>query len=58
MTGLESRIFRPNPKAHAVYQQLYALYRQLHDAFGTRQPDANLYDVMKRLITIRNEARS
>ena len=42
MTGLKPRVFKPNPKAHAVYRQLYPLYRQLHDAFGTtrrqRQP--------------------
>jgi L-ribulokinase len=57
MTGLKSRIFQPNPVAHAVYQELYALYRKLHDAFGTQQGSANLYDVMKRLIEIRNRAR-
>ncbi len=58
MTGLKSRVFKPNPAAHAVYEELYALYRRLHDAFGTKQPDANLYDVMKRLLEIRNRARS
>src|SRR5512136_1276536 len=34
MTGLKSRVFRPNPTAHAVYKELYALYRKVHDAFG------------------------
>lgn len=57
MTGLKARVFSPNPKAHEVYTKLYALYRKLHDAFGTQQPDGNLYHVMKELITIRNEAR-
>jgi L-ribulokinase len=57
MTGLKSRVFKPNPAAHAVYEELYALYRKLHDAFGTRQATGNLYDVMKRLIEIRNRAR-
>ena len=57
MTGLKSRVFKPNPAAHAVYQELYVLYRKLHDAFGTRQPTGNLYDVMKQLIEIRNRAR-
>lgn len=57
MTGLKPVVFRPNPKAHAVYRQLYALYRQLHDAFGTQQGDGALYNVMKELIRIRDAAR-
>jgi L-ribulokinase len=57
MTGLKPRVFKPNPKAHAVYQQLYALYRKLHDAFGTEQADGSLYPVMKQLLEIRNQAR-
>ena len=57
MTGLKKRVFRPNPQAHAVYQELYGLYRKLHDAFGTRQWNGNLYDVMKRLLEVRSRAR-
>ena len=57
MTGLRPRDFRPNPKAHEVYKQLYGLYRKLHDAFGVRNADGNLYPVMKELIEIRNRAR-
>jgi len=57
MTGLKSRVFKPNPKAHAVYARLYALYRKLHDSFGTPQPGESLYPVMKELIAIRNESR-
>lgn len=57
MTGLKSKVFRPNPNAHLVYERLYELYRMLHDAFGTRQPVTNLYDVMKGLIEIRNQVR-
>ncbi len=57
MTGLKPKIFQPNPKAHAVYQRLYALYRKVHDAFGTQQGDGSLYPVMKELIEIRNQAR-
>ena len=58
MTGLKTRVFQPNPAAHAVYKELYSLYRKLHDAFGTQQAAGNLYDVMKLLIEIRNRARS
>ena len=57
MTGLKPKLYQPNPKAHTVYKELYALYKQLHDAFGTREWRGNLYDVMKRLIGIRNQAR-
>jgi len=57
MTGLKHRIFQPNPTAHAVYKELYSLYRKLHDAFGTQQASGNLYPVMKELIEIRNRAR-
>jgi L-ribulokinase len=57
MTGLKPTVFKPNAKAHAVYKQLYVLYRKLHDAFGTREWKGNLHDVMKELIEIRNRAR-
>jgi L-ribulokinase len=57
MTGLKSRTFKPDPNAHQVYQRIYALYRKLHDSFGTPQPNGSLYPVMKELIEIRNAAR-
>src|SRR5512136_261819 len=34
MTGVKPRIYKPNPKAHQVYREIYPLYRKLHDAFG------------------------
>ncbi len=58
MTGLKPIVFKPNPKAHAVYKELYSLYKTLHDAFGTQQPAGNLHGVMKKLIEIRNQARN
>jgi L-ribulokinase len=57
MTGLKARVFEPDPEAHAVYERLYALYRKLHDAFGTQQATGSLYSVMKELIEIRSQAR-
>jgi L-ribulokinase len=57
MTGLKPRVFKPNPKAHEVYRELYVLYRKLHDAFGIRDWTGQLYDVMKQLIEIRNRER-
>ena len=57
MTGLKTRVFKPAAKAHAVYCELYPLYRKLHDAFGTKEWTGNLHDLMKRLIDIRNRVR-
>jgi L-ribulokinase len=58
MTGLKSKAYDPVPAAHAVYAELYGLYRTLHDAFGTTEFHGNLGAVMKRLIEIRSRARS
>ncbi len=54
MTSLGHRSFTPNPTAHSAYDELYALYRELHDTFG-RVADArgDLGSVMKRLLAIR-----
>ena len=57
MTALKPRVYKPSPEAHAVYKDLYTLYRKLHDAFGTETWNGNLHDVMKRLIQIRDRVR-
>jgi L-ribulokinase len=57
MTGLKPKIYRPSPKAHEIYRELYAIYKTLHDAFGTREWNGNLHGVMKQLIDIRNRVR-
>ena len=57
MSGLKAKVYRPNKQANAVYRELYALYKQLHDAFGTEQWEGRLYNVMKDLIAIRNRVR-
>ncbi|HEX8463701.1 MAG TPA: ribulokinase [Abditibacterium sp.] len=56
MTGLKERVYTPNEAAHATYQQLYALYKELHDAFGTKGWNGNLFGVMKTLLDIRDKA--
>ncbi|MBI4418302.1 MAG: ribulokinase [Ignavibacteriales bacterium] len=58
MTGSRSRVFEPDPSAHATYKSLYRLYRTLHDAFGTKDGSGNVHHVMKELIAIRNQQRS
>jgi L-ribulokinase len=56
MTSLKPIIYSPNPKDQAVYDQLYRLYRELHDAFGGVNKSADLSNVMKDLIRIRELA--
>jgi len=50
--------YEPRPKPHAVYGELYRLFMQLHDAFGTEEHSGGVFSVMKRLIEIRNAARA
>jgi L-ribulokinase len=57
MTSIKSKRFEPRPDAHAVYDQLFGIYRELHDAFGgvaAERPD--LASVMKRLLEIKERA--
>jgi len=56
MTGV-AEVYEPNPEHREVYQQLYTLYRQLHDAFGTSDWSGAMSHVMKDLITIRDRQR-
>ncbi|TWU41998.1 ribulokinase [Novipirellula artificiosorum] len=53
MTGTKTTIYRPRKAAVKTYAELYKLYMQLHDAFGTSTSDAKLSNVMKDLIAIR-----
>ncbi len=57
MSGLKAKVYTPDRKANAVYAELYALYKQLHDAFGTEEWGGKLHNVMKDLIAIRNRVR-
>jgi L-ribulokinase len=57
MTSLKAVSYLPNPENTALYDRLYHLYLQLHDAFGGVNKSANLSGLMKELIRIR-EAQS
>jgi L-ribulokinase len=39
-----------------VYEQLYSLYKQLHDAFGLESFSGKLANVMKDLLSIKDRA--
>lgn len=53
MTSLQDVVYRPAPAARAVYERLYQLYLQVHDAFGGVNQSANLGNVMKDLLQIK-----
>ena len=60
MTSLAAKRFAPVPAAVAVYDELYGLYRELHDVFGgVSGARADLPSLMKRLLALRERtARS
>ena len=56
MTSVNSRDFAPDPASRKVYDQLYELYLELHDAFGGVRESVNLSHVMKQLLAIKKQA--
>lgn len=58
LCAVQERVYVPNPQNAPVYAELYGLYRELHDAFGTSGWSGKLHHVMKRLIDIRERQRS
>ncbi len=57
MTGTHPTRFNPNRHNVKIYARLYALYKRLHDLYGTRDYAANQFMLMKELLTIRDEVR-
>ncbi len=58
MTSLKKIRYTPKAAARKTYDQLYALYRQLHDSLGGLNKSADLSAVMKTLLTLKSVARS
>ncbi len=58
MTGVLDTRYVPIPENVAAYRRLYVLYRALHDAFGVRRHQADLSNVMKQLLDLRDQRRS
>jgi L-ribulokinase len=54
MTGT-SNAFYPIEENHLIYNDLYLLYKQLHDSFGTTEWKGSLYNVMKDLLNIKDK---
>ncbi|MCB1225762.1 MAG: ribulokinase [Verrucomicrobiales bacterium] len=55
-TAVRDVVYQPIPENVAIYQELYTLYRSLHDAFGTADWQGNLHSVMKQLLDLRARA--
>ncbi|MFH1616718.1 MAG: ribulokinase [Planctomycetota bacterium] len=58
MSGLKKITYKPIPQNRKVYQQLYKLYTQLHDAFGLGGNTQTLYNVMKDLLAIKDSVNA
>ena len=57
MTGVQGTVFEPIPEHRDAYDQLYRLYHRLHDAFGAKGAQDDLYDVMKTLLDLRDDVK-
>jgi L-ribulokinase len=58
MCGVKKKTFKPIPENRMVYRELYALYKQLHDAFGLQSYSGRMANVMKELLAIKDKANA
>ena len=58
MCGVKQQTFKPIPENTKIYGRLYALYKQLHDAFGTTNYNGNQANIMKELLLIKDKVNS
>jgi L-ribulokinase len=56
MTFLKAETYKPNPEAQTLYNELFAEYKKMHDAFGG-EGSADLGSLMKRLLEIKETAK-
>ncbi|MHC4248933.1 MAG: ribulokinase [Planctomycetota bacterium] len=57
MTGIKDESYEPTPEGSAAYEEIYKVYRTLHDSFGL-PGERDLSRVMKDLIAIRAKAKA
>ena len=58
MCGMKETTYKPIPENRKVYQQIYPLYKQLHDAFGLESFSGKMANVMKELLDIKDKANA
>ena len=58
MCGIKETTFKPIQTNHKVYQELYKLYKQLHDGFGLKDQARPMANVMKDLLRIKEGANA
>ena len=59
MTSLHKISYQPDAARHKIYDDLYLLYRQVHDAFGGQSGSPiSLSRVMKDLIALKHRNQS
>ncbi|MHC4123886.1 MAG: ribulokinase [Planctomycetota bacterium] len=58
MCDVKDVTYKPIPENQKVYQQLYCLYKQLHDSFGIKGHSETLANVMKDLLEIKEKANA
>jgi L-ribulokinase len=58
MAGIKETTFKPIAENHKIYQQLYKLYKQLHDGFGLKDHSVAMGNVMKELLEIKEKANA
>jgi L-ribulokinase len=57
MTSVRETRFMPDPRGHATYDELFGMYRELHDAFGgVGDGHESLGTLMKRLLALKERS--
>jgi L-ribulokinase len=57
MCGIKDVTYKPITENAKIYQQIYALYKQLHDAFGTQEFSGKMVNIMKELLSIKDRTQ-
>jgi len=57
LCSFKDSVYKPQRKASAVYDELYAVYSELHDSFGVKGSSFDHSCVMKRLLAISSKAK-
>jgi L-ribulokinase len=57
MCDIKDVTYKPIAENAKIYQQLYVLYKQLHDAFGTQEFSGKMTNVMKELLSIKDRTQ-